>query len=150
MMNKEELNNNTKQQLKQLFPNILSLIFILGGMYSLNIHGIRDVLIYLLVIKGATSAKDIYKFWSWLYGVITYTLMILSFYTLVTISIGYGAAGLVGVIIIMAAWKLFGTKEGRANYINGMRNIEMAIFGKTLDKKEWVNVKPAIKIKLKR
>ena len=149
-MNKEELNKNTKEQLKMMFPSILSLIFILGGMYLLNIGGLRDVLIYLLVVKGASTGKDIYKFWSWLYGVVKYTLIILSFYSMVTFSMGYGMLGLVVVIIIMAAYKLFGTKEGRSNYINGMRNIETAIFGKPLDKKEWVNVKPAVKIKLKR
>lgn len=138
------------QQLKDMLPNLLRIVIIIGGFMLLKPQGFKNVMIYLVILYLYSTVKDIYKFKTWCVNLIRYVVFVVIIYTLAFVSRGYGILGLITFILIISCFKLFGTKESRLKYLSGVRKIEIMLFGRSLDKKNWENDKPTIKIKLRK
>jgi len=143
----DEYKKNMIKQGKSILLGSLKIIFIVLGLIMLEIDGLRDIIIYMLTVYCASTIKDILKFKKWIIGFIKYVIFIVILYTIAYISLGYGTIGFTLYILALSLFKIFGTKQSRNNYMSGMRNIESMLFGKSLDKNNWVDNKPKINIK---
>jgi len=130
------LDEFTKKVLKQLLGTIIYIAIFLSILSVTAKKGVMTVcfiMFFMMLFKDSWSVivKNSKKY---LIGFATIYIMV----SLMMYSLKYGIIGFILMVLILAAYKMF---KGRSTMMEGMRNIETKIFGKSLDKEEWKNDK---------
>jgi len=149
-MVRKDIIEQSKQQLKNMLPSFIHLTALISVLKLLKPDGFSEVLLTITLINVIKDSHNIYEFKKFITKLIKSTITIALLYSVMFISLSYGAVGFVLYILVLSLWTMFANKTKRSNFMTGLRNIESSLFGKPLDKKEWGDEKPTININVKR
>jgi len=132
-----------KEVLKSSVPGIILLgcYFLIINLLPVNniyISGLTLLVLsftYLLIKSIREKKKPLIK--QYFVSAITITI----FFTIAYYLGGYGVVGMVMLILGVVLYKLF---VRRSQMMKGMREVETMMFGKSLDKNNWVDEKPRL------
>lgn len=147
---KNNLIETMNQQLKALIPGSVYLISVIALIVLLKPQGFYTIVPMLVILNIIRQLHDVFHFKKFIKNVISSSIIISILYLIMFQSLRYGFVGFALYIVALSCWVMFGSSNKRNSYLNGLRNIESAIFGKSLDKDNWVEEKPTINIKLTR
>ena len=147
---KEEQNIiNIKHELSVLAPSLVYMVFVILLIVIAKPQGYYQVISLVLCIVIVKSSDIILEFKRFVKRVIGATIIVSALYFAFMYSLGYGLLGFAVYIIGLSLWRMFGSSRKAKNFMAGVRRIETAFFGKSLDKDNWKDTSPTINIKVR-
>lgn len=134
-----------------VLPNLLISILVMTFFIMFRIHSTLIInlvmidlfLLYSYLIKKKEERPTLKKLGLDLLNLIIVLNIILIVFRLFSY---YGFIGICIFIMLLSFYIMFGSKKKRDNFFQQIKNIEVMMFGKSLDKENWNKHKPKIKI----
>jgi len=127
-------------EFKSALWNILGIFVVMGVIAYLRLSKWQIIAFLCLYVGAAMAWKTLgsdrlFNFWGYLVGCVRVVVFIHAFLYLA----GFGWWGFVAANFLLAAYILWARWE---RFMKAIRDVEEMIFGKSLDKENWINEKP--------